>query len=105
MVDASVPDGTIFNRGESFVKGWVVRNDGECDWPESTVLVFVDGDQMGAPDSVPVGFLAVGERTVISVEMTAPNTNGRFRGSWQLADGNGNRFGGVYPVQIEVSGE
>ena len=39
---------------------------------ENTVLSFVGGDQLGAPEFVRVPALPAGEEVDISVEMTAP---------------------------------
>jgi hypothetical protein len=54
LADVTIPDNTRLERGEGFVKTWRVRNNGACPWPEDTRLVFVRGDQMGAPDSVTI---------------------------------------------------
>jgi len=52
--DVTVPDGTKFEPGESFTKTWRMLSCGCIPWPEGTSWVFVSGDQMGAPESVPV---------------------------------------------------
>lgn len=105
LVDVTVPDNTHFEKGESFVKTWLVRNTGDCDWPEDTLLIFVGGNQMGTSDSVAVGALATGEEMEVSVAMTAPNDDGRFQGTWQLADGSENYFGTQLVVIIGVGAE
>jgi len=33
---------------ERFVKIWVFKNSGEIDWPEDTVFVQTNGDELGA---------------------------------------------------------
>jgi len=75
--------------GESFTKTWRVENCGAIAWGAGVTLRFVDGDQMGAPVSVPVPNVAPGETVDISVDMVAPSETGTFRGDWrlQLADG------------------
>jgi hypothetical protein len=104
LADVTISDGTHLEKGEGFLKTWRVRNSGTCDWPEDTGLVFAYGDQMSAPDSVAVGALAVGETTEISVEMTAPDANDNFQGSWRFATG-GDNFGTLLTVVIRVGEE
>lgn len=102
VADVTVPDGTQFEPDEEFIKTWELRNSGSCDWPEDTVLAFVSGSQMGAPDSVPVGPVAMGDTVAISVEMTAPATDGRYSGTWALQVGDGAIPGGSVTVQIQI---
>lgn len=88
VADVTVPDGTHFDNNESFKKTWRLRNSGTCDWPEDTVLVFYQGENMGGPDSVPVGAVKAGATVDISVDLKAPANSGRFTGWWYLkADG------------------
>jgi hypothetical protein len=65
-------------------------------------LVFVSGDQMGGPAEVPVGPVAPGSGTTISVNLTAPSTPGTYKGNWQLQSPNDASFGSVIYVQIVV---
>jgi hypothetical protein len=89
-------------KGHVFTKTWEVHNDGDCAWPEDTHLAFVSDEQMSAPASVLVGALAPGETTEISVDMTAPDADENFVGTWRLADGNGDFFGTLLTVVIRV---
>jgi hypothetical protein len=86
FVGETVPDGTKFDKGETFVKSWSMRNSGTCDWPADTALVKVSS-QTGGPDSVPVGAVAVGETKEIQVELTAPNEDGSYTSKWSLRAG------------------
>lgn len=87
--DVTIPDESLMEPGESFTKTWRVENCGAIAWDAGVTLRFVDGDQMGAPASVPVPDVASGETVDISVDMVAPSETGTFRGDWrlQLADG------------------
>lgn len=100
--DVTVPDDTQMSPGESFVKTWRVRNSGTCDWDAGTTLVFSSGRQMGGPDSVPVGALATGETLDVSVNLTAPDSPGSYRGDWQLQAPDGTRFGSILYLRIIV---
>ena len=100
--DVTVPDGTHFDNGESFVKTWRLRNDGTCDWPEETVLVFLSGSQMGGPDTVPVGAVKAGESVEISVDLVAPDESGNFTGMWALKVGENEIPGSKVTVVIQA---
>jgi len=92
--DLTVPDGTPFTPGTSFVKKWRLMNIGSCTWSMDYSLVFVSGDAMGALTSVNLRLDVVpGQMVDISVNMTAPLTTGHYRGYWKLSNASGNQFG------------
>ncbi len=93
VADVTVPDYTSMDSGQNFVKTWRVRNSGTCPWPDDAQLAFVQGQAMGAPERVPVGSLAPGATTDISVDMAAPEQDGVFKGVWRLAEKDGAVFG------------
>ncbi len=105
VADVTVPDNTRFEKGESFVKTWRVRNTGSCPWPQDAKLVFVSGQALGAPDSVSVETVEAGGTMDISVDMAAPDSDGSFQGVWRLADGAGQAFGTTLTVVIKVGEE
>jgi len=75
-----------------FVKIWKLKNEGPA-WPEQSALAFVGGDQLGAPDSVPVAPLQEGEEVDVAVEMVAPVTPGRYTSYWRMIGPDGSKFG------------
>lgn len=92
--DLTVPDDTVFSPGEEFVKSWRLRNTGTCPWIEGYSFVFVNGDQMGSPESLPLPkVVAPGQTVDISVTLTAPEETGEYLGRWQMRDANGDLFG------------
>ncbi|MBE9508929.1 MAG: hypothetical protein IMY86_12885, partial [Chloroflexi bacterium] len=99
--DVTVPDGAIFAPEESFTKMWRVRSTG-C-WPPDTALVFVRGDQLGAPESVPVPDTPLGSTVDIAVKMVAPDTPGIYNGVWRMQTPDGTLFGDWFYVLIEVA--
>jgi len=101
--DTTIPDGTVIEPGQKFVKIWKMRNEGTTAWPENTSLQFVGGDQLSLSDSVPVPAVAPGNEIEIAVEMTAPSKPGRFVGFWRLAQLDLSRFGQRVWVDIFVS--
>ena len=94
VADVTVPDGTVFSPGASFVKTWRLKNTGTCTWSKYYGLVFVSGSQFGAPASVamPVS-VAPGQMVDITVNMKAPTAPGQYRGYWMLKNASNVKFG------------
>ncbi len=70
--DETIPDGTVFDPGDSFIKTWTLRNAGECDWSTDTRMVFEDGDQLGGPSSVKLDrVVRPGETYVVEIPMAS----------------------------------
>ena len=107
LKDVTVPDYTRMERGQTFIKTWLVQNSGSCDWPASTELVAAYS-QLGGVGRVPVGPVAVGETVEISIELTVPDADGTFDGLWSLwADGKeipGGKLTAVIRVGEEAGG-
>ena len=92
--DVTIPDGTELTQGEVFTKTWRLRNTGSCTWNPSYALVFDSGDSMGGPASKQlVGSVAPNQTVDISVDLTAPNEGGIFKGNWKLRSDSGVLFG------------
>ena len=89
LQDVTFPDGTHVERGQTFTKTWRVRNTGTCPWDEKYSLVFLSGDQMGAPNSTPMPVTAPKADADISVDLTAPSADGSYTGYFQLRDPSG----------------
>jgi hypothetical protein len=92
--DVTVPDGTVFEPGETFTKTWRLRNDGDSTWTTSYSVVFDEGNDMGADASIPLtNEVAPGQTVDISVEMTAPDDVGEHSGFWLIRNAAGQIFG------------
>jgi hypothetical protein len=102
VADVTVPDDTEMDPNEDFTKTWRVRNSGTCNWNADFRLVFVSGDQMGAPASVSVPATAAGATVDVSIEMTAPNDPGTYRSNWKMQSDEGTVFGSQVYVRIVV---
>ena len=103
--DITIPDGTVLSPGQSFTKIWRLRNSGTSTWGSGYELVFVGGNQMGAPSSVGLPHsVATGEEVDISVNMTAPSTGGNYQGDWKMRNAQGVYFGDLVWVKITVPG-
>ncbi len=94
VADVTVPDGSKMTPGKKFTKTWRLKNTGTCSWTTQYALVFASGAQMGGPTVQQLTQVVnPGETVDLSVELTAPNAAGAYRGYWKLRDANGNVFG------------
>jgi hypothetical protein len=95
VTDLTAPDGSDFPVFATFTKTWRLRNVGTCTWTSDYRVVFDHGDQMLAPDAVPltVGSVPPGSTLDVSVPMEAPGTPGTYKGYWKLRDAGGVLFG------------
>lgn len=94
--DVTIQDNTQVKAGEQFTKTWEFQNTGTCPWVNYT-LKFAAGDQMESPLSSAVDTALPGEKIEISVELTAPSTNGSYTGYFTLNDPSGKDV----PIGIE----
>ncbi|MCJ7514240.1 MAG: NBR1-Ig-like domain-containing protein [Anaerolineales bacterium] len=101
--DVTIPDNTVMTPGQSFTKTWRLRNSGNCDWTTSFDAVFTDGSSMGGPADVPLAGTVPPNSTIdISINLTAPTTNGVHRGNYRMANASDILFGTLIYVQIVV---
>jgi hypothetical protein len=108
--DVTVPDGTDYAPGATLTKTWRLRNNGSCTWTSGYALVFDHGDSMGAPatQQLTTGTVAPGQTIDISVTLTAPASEGTYRGYFKLRNPSGVVFGiganadVAFWVEIEV---
>ena len=92
--DITIPDGTTLASGTTFTKIWRIKNVGSCTWNQDYDLIFVRGDRMNAPQSLPIPRnVPPGDTIDLTVSMRAPQRNGDYRGFWMLQTPNGDRFG------------
>lgn len=92
--DVTIPDDTYFDPGDTFVKTWRIRNVGTCTWDSSYSLVFSSGNIMGGPSSAPLSTnVAPNTEVDVSVNLTAPATNGTHKGNWKMRAPDGTVFG------------
>jgi hypothetical protein len=93
-IDITIPDNSLIPSGEGFIKTWKLVNTGTCTWTKSYSASFFYGDQMGAPESVPLQANVLPAQSVeISIEMIAPTSPGTYQGNWKLSNPSGELFG------------
>jgi len=88
----TLKDGYKVLPNSSFSKMFVIKNTGKAPWPKDTRFVQVSGDQVNAVAS-PVGEVPPGEIISITVNITAPNKEGRYVPNFKLICGENEKFG------------
>jgi uncharacterized protein YkwD len=92
----TIPDGTRASPSQKFTKTWRFINNGTCPWINYT-LVFAAGDQIGAPLSAPIPQTEPKAKVDVSVELTAPSTDGSYTAYFTLHTAEGESI----PIGIE----
>lgn len=105
--DVSIPDNANININSGFTKTWRLRNVGSCTWTSGYQIIFDSGEQMGGPASQQLtnGTVPPGQTVDVSINLTAPNSAGTYKGNWRLRDPNGAIFAlstGPFWVQIKA---
>ncbi|MGB7873421.1 MAG: NBR1-Ig-like domain-containing protein [Anaerolineales bacterium] len=88
LEDVTIPDNTRMPAGEPFTKTWRFKNTGTCHWTGYTID-FLTGDRMEAPDSASIPDTLAGSTVDVSLELTAPTTDGSYSGYFTLKDAEG----------------
>lgn len=102
FVSETIPDGSVYDPGDTFTKSWVIRNNGTCDWTTGYRFVFEEGDQMDGATSMNLDHtVKPGESYTFEVDLTAPSANGDYTGVWRLKSDDGKKLG-KYWVKITV---
>lgn len=92
--DVTIPDGTILEAGQPFVKTWRLKNQGFCTWTPNYALVFFNGAQMGNTVAVNLPYnVPPGSAVDLSITLTAPSITGNHRSYWMLSNASGSLFG------------
>ena len=100
--DVTIPDGTTLEPNETFTKTWRFKNVGTCSWTPSYAIIFSSGDAMSGPATQTLtGNVNPGQTVDISVDLTAPASDGNYKGYWKLRNAAGVHFSQFY-VDIKV---
>lgn len=81
--DLTIPDGTEVSPGAGLDKQWEVENQGTCNWNENYRLKFIGGEQLSASPEQALIPARSGTKTIIRIQMTAPQEAGNYRSAWQ----------------------
>ena len=95
LMTETIPDGTVIAPGAYFVKTWRLSNLGRCTWTPEFSLVFIDGDILGAPFTIQLTYRDIPsyDAVYVDLELTAPESPGRYRGYWKIQSDTGVIFG------------
>ncbi|HJS18343.1 MAG TPA: NBR1-Ig-like domain-containing protein [Anaerolineales bacterium] len=96
--DVTIPDYTQITQGATFTKTWRFLNNGRCNWSGYTIAFFA-GDRMGSADSAQVPPAEAGKTVDVSIELTAPSTDGSYTGFYILKNAQGETL----PIGTEQS--
>lgn len=103
--DVTIPDNTPVTPGQTFIKTWLVKNSGTCNWEVGFKFSLVGGDAMGGQTLVLDKTVAPGVEMELSIPMTAPtNKTGPVRGDWRMSTASGAFFGADEYVIVVVGG-
>lgn len=89
VADVTIPDNTPVTPQESFTKTWRLRNNGTCAWNANYSLTFSNGEQMGAPASVPLAYTPPDATLDLSIDLIAPAQDGAFVANFELRNADG----------------
>lgn len=94
FISETIPDNTIFAPGATFTKTWTIQNTGTCTWSTAYTLVHDSEQLMASNESNVLTTVAVapGSSIVVSLDMTAPTTEGTYYSHWVLANASGETF-------------
>ena len=102
VADVTIPDNSTIDAGKKFTKTWRLMNNGTCDWTTAFQLAFSSGDQMDGANTAMKAAVSSGSTVDISVNLIAPDTNGTYKGIWQMQNASGQAFGDFPYVLIKV---
>ena len=103
VTDVTVPDGTTVKAGQPFTKTWRIRNSGTCTWSAGYRLAFVGGEALGGTSTLLGKSVPPNGQTDISVTLTAPSSNGTYKGDWRMHNASNVAFGSTIYVVVKVS--
>jgi len=104
VADVTIPDGTVLQPGEGFVKTWSLRNTGTCTWSTAYAIDLTSGARMDGVITYVPQEVKPGDAIEISVGLYAPTTSGTHTGYWRLKNADGVYFGEWVSVNIVVPG-
>lgn len=98
----------VLNPGQSFTKGWRIKNNGSCTWVRGYHLVYSSGNvpaaQMGGQPIPVTRDVKPGESFDFQVNLVAPIVPGTYQGFWNMRNTQNVKFGETVWVGITVPG-
>ena len=75
------------------IKEWTLRNNGETEWPEDTLFIQTNGDEMRATSQIVPGPVKPNQEVTIRMELESPILPGKYCSFFRLVYGDNQRFG------------
>ena len=88
LEDVTIPDNSKVPARKIFTKTWKFKNTGTCAWTGFTIN-YASGERMNAPASAPVLETAAGGTVDISIDLTAPVSDGTYTTHFSLQNAAG----------------
>jgi hypothetical protein len=94
LADVTIPDGKLVAPSQAFTKTWRIQNAGNCVWDKTYSVGLDSGNEMGTVVKVPLSSSVYpGQNVDLSVDLTAPSTDGVYTGYWRIFTPFGGSFG------------
>jgi transcriptional regulator with XRE-family HTH domain len=109
FIDETVPDGTLMQPGQRFVKTWTIRNDGTVAWSGrylTRVGIAAGPGLITTPTRVPIPAASPGDKITIEVPCVAHFIEGTSAGAFKMTDDVGRLYfpGRYFPgLQVQVT--
>ena len=105
VADVTIHPGMAFPPGARMDKVWQVQNSGACAWGSGYELVFAGGQQLGAPNAIPVPVAPSGGTVALPITFWAPASSGAYTSTWQLRSPSGDFFGPTLILDVRVQAQ
>lgn len=123
--DVTIPDKTVIQPGELFIKSWRIKNTGENVWDKNTKLAIVEDDIFSTPQLTQAIFIQEtdlidfsisswgtrkytvlpGETTDLVAPLQAPVISGNYKVNFYLLNDQNERITPVFWVEFSIIGE
>ncbi|MDK1081891.1 MAG: NBR1-Ig-like domain-containing protein [Anaerolineae bacterium] len=103
IADITHPDNSVVQDNTWLEKFWSIQNTGTCTWDDGFSLQPVLGDAKGEwLIDTTKKFVDPGEIVEISIEIKTPSTGGDWGGCWKMEGDNGQLFGTLLCLLVNV---
>ena len=102
--DITVPDYSVVAPATTFVKTWLIQNNGKTTWTNDYKLIYLEG-LVGSNNTTSVSLtkeVAPGEQVEVSVTFKSPDANGVYSSYWKMYNASGYIFGEPLSMFITV---
>ena len=100
--DVSIPDYTVVERGDTFIKIWRLRNSGTCTWTPAYTVAYAQGNPTEWQALAIAEVVMPGEETEVGVTVQSPEYPGIYHAWWQMVDEQEQEFGDLLSLLFEA---